>query len=63
MSILREVGACVGGEVPTLTPLGHHLAALPVDVRIGKMLIFSAILGCLEPMVSVWSPLTANVIS
>jgi ATP-dependent RNA helicase DHX57 len=25
-----------------LTALGHHLAALPVDVRIGKLLILGA---------------------
>lgn len=46
MIVLEEVGACEG-EV--LTPLGHHLAALPVHVSIGKMLIFGAMFGCLEP--------------
>ena len=51
MSILREIGACDRTST-TLTPLGHHLAALPVDVRIGKMLIFGAIFGCLQPIVS-----------
>ena len=52
MSILREVGAChQPGGSPTLTPLGHHLAALPVNVRIGKMLVYAAVFGCLEPMV------------
>ena len=28
------------GPQQELTPLGHHLATLPVDVRIGKMLLF-----------------------
>ena len=28
-----------------LTPLGVHLATLPVDVRVGKMLIYAAMLG------------------
>ena len=51
LSILREVGAC-HPSTPSLTPLGHHLAALPVDVRLGKMLVYSAVLGCLQPMVS-----------
>lgn len=50
MTLLHEVGACVIGD-HTLTPLGHHLAALPVHVRIGKMMIFGALLGCLEPVV------------
>ena len=27
------------GPSETLTPLGHHLATLPVDVRIGKLLL------------------------
>ncbi|XP_025083145.1 ATP-dependent RNA helicase DHX29-like isoform X2 [Pomacea canaliculata] len=49
MSLLREVGACYA-DAPSLTPLGHHLASLPVNVRIGKMLIFGAILDCLEPV-------------
>ena len=51
MSILREIEACDRTST-TLTPLGHHLATLPVDVRIGKMLIFGAIFGCLESIVS-----------
>lgn len=51
MSLLREVGACFA-DVCSLTPLGQHLASLPVNVRIGKMLIYGAILGCLEPVVS-----------
>jgi HrpA-like RNA helicase len=52
--ILREVGAVTtppGAPAPTLTPLGHHLAALPVNVRIGKMLVYAAVLGSLQPMV------------
>ena len=49
MTLLYEVGACGGGA--TLTPLGHHLATLPVNVRIGKMLLYGAIFGYLEPVV------------
>jgi hypothetical protein len=50
MSLLYEIGACKG--VASLTPLGHHLAALPVHVRIGKMLLYGAIFGYLEPVVN-----------
>ena len=32
-----------------LTPLGKHLARLPVDVRLGKMLIFGALFHCIDP--------------
>ncbi|PIK57382.1 putative ATP-dependent RNA helicase DHX29 [Apostichopus japonicus] len=50
MSLLREVGACTMTEVPKLTPLGHHLSALPLNVRVGKMLVYAALFGCLEPV-------------
>ncbi|XP_064642453.1 ATP-dependent DNA/RNA helicase DHX36-like [Lineus longissimus] len=36
-----------------LTPLGVQLARMPVDPHIGKMLLFAAIFGCLEPILSV----------
>ena len=29
-----------------LTPLGVHLSALPVDVRIGKMILYGALFRC-----------------
>ncbi|GAQ84373.1 helicase domain-containing protein [Klebsormidium nitens] len=48
---LREVGAL--DEKEELTPLGHHLAALPVDARIGKIMIYGAIFGCLSPALTV----------
>lgn len=38
---LQDVGAFDSKD--NLTPLGHHLAALPVDVRIGKLMLFGAI--------------------
>ncbi|KAL6748185.1 hypothetical protein V8C86DRAFT_1189284, partial [Haematococcus lacustris] len=42
-------------EVPSewqLTQLGHALAALPLDPRLGKMLILGATFGCLAPMLT-----------
>ena len=61
LGLLREVGACLADEA-TLTPLGHHLAALPVDVRIGKMLLLAAVFGCLEEVVGVYGrePLSSS---
>lgn len=50
MNLLRKIGACEFAQ-PKLTPLGQHLAALPVNVKIGKMLIFGAIFGCLDAVV------------
>ncbi|MBN3325252.1 DHX29 helicase, partial [Atractosteus spatula] len=52
VSLLRRIGACEH-DSPTLTPLGQHLAALPVNVKIGKMLVFGAIFGCLEPIATI----------
>jgi ATP-dependent RNA helicase DHX57 len=43
---LQNVGAL--DEKANLTALGHHLAALPVDVRIGKLMLFGAIFGCVD---------------
>ncbi|XP_062083856.1 DExH-box ATP-dependent RNA helicase DExH7, chloroplastic isoform X2 [Humulus lupulus] len=51
ISLLYEVGALEGNEL--LTPLGHHLAKLPVDVLIGKMMIYGGIFGCLSPILSI----------
>ena len=43
----------IGGEgeyrIEELTPLGTILASLPVDPRIGRMMIYGAIFRCLEP--------------
>lgn len=36
-----------------LTPLGYHLAKLPVAPQMGKMLLMGAIFSCLDPILSV----------
>ena len=36
-----------------LTPLGYHLAKLPMDPQTGKMILFGAIFSCLDPILSV----------
>ena len=35
-----------------LTPLGAHLAHLPVEPRLGKMLVYACVLGCLPPILT-----------
>uniref|UniRef100_A0A3Q3SIA2 ATP-dependent RNA helicase DHX29 n=1 Tax=Mastacembelus armatus TaxID=205130 RepID=A0A3Q3SIA2_9TELE len=57
VSLLRKIGAC-HPDSHVLTPLGHHLASLPVNVKIGKMLIYGAILGCLEPIATIAAAIT-----
>jgi ATP-dependent RNA helicase DHX29 len=48
---LMDIGALTEDE--SLTPLGHHLAGLPVDCRIGKLLLLGSILGCLSSILTV----------
>lgn len=43
---LQDVGALDGAQ--ELTPLGQHLAVLPVDVRIGKLILYGAIFSCVD---------------
>ena len=38
------------GFSPTV---GHHIAQLPVDARVGKLLILGAMLGCLSPVLTI----------
>ncbi|KAJ8906332.1 hypothetical protein NDN08_002825 [Rhodosorus marinus] len=38
-----------------LTALGAHLAVLPMDVRLGKLLIYSSLLGCVDPCLAIVS--------
>ncbi|XP_076990147.1 putative ATP-dependent RNA helicase DHX57 isoform X3 [Tamandua tetradactyla] len=48
---LRALGALTQDE--KLTPLGYHLASLPVDVRIGKLMLFGSIFRCLDPALTI----------
>ncbi|XP_053978482.1 putative ATP-dependent RNA helicase DHX57 [Hylaeus volcanicus] len=48
---LQDVGAFTSEYI--LTPLGHHLAALPVNVRIGKLILFGAIFCCLDSALTI----------
>ncbi|XP_049617276.1 putative ATP-dependent RNA helicase DHX57 [Syngnathus scovelli] len=48
---LQDLGALTAEE--KLTPLGYHLARLPVDVRVGKLMLFGAIFRCLDPALTI----------
>ncbi|KAI5068622.1 hypothetical protein GOP47_0016967 [Adiantum capillus-veneris] len=58
VQLLKTIGALDDEE--ELTNLGIHLANLPVDPRIGKMLIFGAIFSCLDPVLSIAAGLTVR---
>ncbi|CAB1116380.1 unnamed protein product [Ectocarpus sp. CCAP 1310/34] len=40
-------------DKPVLTALGFHLATLPVEPRVGKMMLYGAIFGCVEPAITI----------
>eukprot|EP00850_Spirogloea_muscicola_P002132 SM000008S22221 [mRNA] locus=s8:500482:508252:+ [translate_table: standard] len=56
VQLLTSIGAF--GPNEELTPLGRHLCDLPVDPRIGKMLIMGAVFQCLSPILTVAAGLT-----
>ncbi len=57
---LRLLGAM--DDRNDLTPLGQHLAAMPVDAQIGKMLIYGAILRCPEQTLTMAAGLSSRSI-
>lgn len=45
-------------EHENLTPLGYHLAHLPLDPRTGKMILWGALFSCVEPIFAIAASLT-----
>ena len=43
-----------------LTALGFHLATLPVDPRVGKMMIYGALFGCMDPALTIAASMSAR---
>lgn len=41
------------GASEEVTPLGAHLTAMPVDPRVGKMLVVGALLRCVGPVLTI----------
>ena len=65
IDVLCDVGAIDKQVTETrafeqLTPLGQHLAILPVDVRLGKMLIFGALFHCIDPVLTIAAGLSSQ---
>ena len=48
---LLDIGALTEDE--KLSRLGKHLAAFPLPPRVGKMLLYAAVFGCLDPVLTV----------
>ncbi|KAI9360815.1 P-loop containing nucleoside triphosphate hydrolase protein [Zopfochytrium polystomum] len=51
VEVLRSLGAV--SESDELTSLGKHMASIPADLRIAKMLIYGAIFHCLGPILTI----------
>jgi ATP-dependent RNA helicase DHX36 len=53
-SSVVETESCASLSVSSeLTALGFHLAMLPVEPRVGKMMIYGALFGCVEPALTI----------
>ncbi|KAK5641598.1 hypothetical protein RI129_010145 [Pyrocoelia pectoralis] len=51
LNLLQSINALDENE--NLTPLGYHLAKLPIAPQMGKMIIFGVLFSCLDPVLSV----------
>lgn len=67
VDVLYDVGAIeritVGHtkqQLERLTPLGFHLSKLPVDVKLGKLLIFGALFRCIDPVLTIAASLSSK---
>ena len=62
---LIEVGALdvmqnTGRTTYRLTPLGYHLSRLPIDAKVGKVLLVGCILDCIDPALTVAAALSST---
>ncbi|CAK4632364.1 unnamed protein product [Aphanomyces euteiches] len=59
---LIEMSAMVREEngLVELTPLGAHLARLPMDARMAKVVVFGCILRCVDPVVTIAAALSSK---
>lgn len=53
-------GIATTHQFEQLTPLGLHLAKLPVDVRLGKMLIYGALFQCIDPILTIAASISSQ---
>lgn len=58
----NNITSKIGKRKEFLTPLGKHLAKLPMDVRLGKMLIFGALFRCTDKALTIAAALSSQPI-
>ncbi|XP_067934635.1 3'-5' RNA helicase YTHDC2-like isoform X1 [Watersipora subatra] len=51
VQLLKQMDALDSFE--DLTELGHHLVDMPIEPRLGKMIVYSVILKCLDPILTI----------
>ncbi|XP_033112396.1 ATP-dependent DNA/RNA helicase DHX36-like [Anneissia japonica] len=51
LTALKQMNAFDENE--DLTPLGYHLARLPVEPKIGRLILFGAMFCCLDPILTI----------
>ena len=57
---IRVVDGTDGEQLYRLTPLGYHLSRLPMDAKVGKMLIIGCVLGCLDNALTIAAALSCT---
>lgn len=58
IQILKTIGAL--DEAEELTQMGTHLGDLPIDVKLGKTLLFGIFMRCLDPILTIVSAISAQ---
>lgn len=58
IDVLKKINALDMSE--NLTCLGNHLAHLPVDCQLGKTILYSIILQCIDPVVTIVSAMSVH---
>jgi ATP-dependent RNA helicase DHX36 len=53
LNAVLDSGADHGLERWSITPLGSHLAALPVNPRIGKLILYGILFHCVDPILTI----------
>lgn len=62
-SIVPEAASKSCGELRVsseLTALGFHLATLPVDPRVGKLMIYGSLFSCIDPALTIASSMASR---
>lgn len=57
---IENRGGSADGPYEKLTALGEHLTKIPIDARLGKMLLYGSMFQCLDPALTLAACLSAS---